>query len=310
MKNTNTLDSAIKQMKFGSKKGFLNFYRGTVSYVYSSAYLLYKDRDEALRFMEDIYIYMYLHINEYKGDGDVKKWVSKELLERYRQLMIGRDISDVNAIQAMQESADLDKDGRKMLELALLSNISFPPQGAGISATWFMLAVLFVSGVVMLSYLIATNIKPKSTIDAGILNESTSGDSTENNAVVSGNSSGTEDGGLKTLSEAQAELEQYLEVYGEPDDSNGGTDEQVIDIRHNEATDGATESIERSTPNTPDVPTVETPTVTEPSAKTPKSSGSSQSDSKNDNSSEEKANSKIDDFMEKVEKLENYSISQ
>ena len=310
----NTLDSAIEQMKFGSKKGFLNFYRGTVSYVYSSAYLLYKDRDEALRFMEDLYIYMYLHITDYKGDGDVKKWVSRELMERYRQLMIGKEMSDINTIKAMQESVTLDSDGRKMLELALLSNISFPPQGSGISATWFMLAVLFVTGVVMLAYLMITNIKPKSTIDAGILTETRD----EKKETVSSNvsSDGTDDGKLKTLSEAQAELEQYLEVYGEPED---GKDDSVTEVIHSEELDGATERIEKTEPDVPETPKVEAPEVSTPTVEAPEAPESSTEDSKtgngksdkkkkNDNSADN-PNSAIDEFMEKVEELENYTVS-
>jgi len=302
MKKNNSLDYAIEQMKLGSRKGFLNFYRGTVSYVYSSAYLLYNDRDEALRFMEDLYLYMYLNITDYKGDGDVKKWVSKKLLERYRQLMIGKEMSDIGTIQAMQETVELDKDSRNLLETALLTHISFPPQDGGISAIWFMMAVLFIAGVIMLAYLIATNIKPKSTIDAGILNE-TSKEDQEAEDTVSGDQSSRDDK-LKTLSEAQAELDEYLEVYGDPSDNDS-----VIDITHGPETDGATERIEKSAPDTPETPTVNTPEVPTPSAKTPDVPGTAED--KNSKSGEgNNPNDKIDEFMEKVEEFENYTIAE
>lgn len=309
----NTLDSAIEQMKFGSKKGFLNFYRGTVSYVYSSAYLLYKDRDEALRFMEDLYIYMYLHITDYKGDGDVKRWVSKELMERYRQLMIGKEMSDISAVKAMQESVELDANGKKMLELALLSNISFPPQSSGISATWVMMAALFLAGVVILTYLLASNLKTEKTIDADILTETQGGAKEAVSSDVS--SDETEAGGLKTLSEAQAELEQYLEVYGEPEEDD---DKSVTEVIHSEELDGATERIEKDSPDVPETPKAETPQIETPEE--PQAGDSSKdnagSDSrktggkKKDNSASDDPNARIDEFMEKVEKLENYTISQ
>ena len=308
MKKNNSLDYAIEQMKLGSRKGFLNFYRGTVSYVYSSAYLLYNDRDEALRFMEDLYLYMYLHITDYKGDGDVKKWVSRELLDRYRQLMIGRELTDVGALQAMQESVELDKDGRKMLETALLSNISFPPQKGSISATWLLIIVLFVSGVILLAYLIAGNVKPKASIDADILTENAKKEDVSSNNVSNGNG---KDSGLKTLSEAQSELEQYLEVYGEPEDTD---DTSVTDVIHSEATDGATERIEKSSPDTPEAPKVEEPTVTAPSAETPKTPSASGSKDKGGKDSstkpEDEAADKVQEFLDEVEEFESYTIGR
>ncbi len=305
MKNKNTLDSAIEQMKLGSRKGFLNFYRGTVSYVYSSAYLLYKDRDEALRFMEDLYLYMYLHITDYKGDGDVKKWVSRELLERYRQLMIGKEIPDMNAIQAVQENVELDKEGRKLLETALLSNISFPPQDGSISTTWLVFAVLFVSGVILLAYLIINNVKPKQSIDAGILTEKAS----ENEQTVSSDNA-VEESRLKTLSEAQDELDKYLESYGDNDNTDDTGETSVTDIIHNEFTDGVTERTQKSEPDIPQTPVTSDHTIEEPSSKTPEVPDPTAKNKKNkDNSEDNDPNSKIEEFMDKVEEFENYTIT-
>lgn len=131
MANHRELHIAVGQMADGSKSGFHTFYFGTSQYVYSSALLLYGEHEDACRFMIDFYQYLYLHLPEYDRSQDLEKWISRLVMERFRQLAIGKNIQKPSAEQQMTVGLKrLSKNEQTRIWHLLEANMHFPPERA------------------------------------------------------------------------------------------------------------------------------------------------------------------------------------
>lgn len=124
-----TLHKSLRQMAIGSKSGFRTFYLGTVQYIYSSSMLLYRSHEDACRFIVDFYQYLYLHLPEYKQSQDVEKWISRLLVERFRQLSIGKKLPQISPGDSTDAKVSpLSKSERDRIWRMLDVNIHFPKE--------------------------------------------------------------------------------------------------------------------------------------------------------------------------------------
>lgn len=147
------LQKALRQMADGSKSGFHTFYLGTAQYVYSSALLLYGTHENACRFMIDFYQYLYLHLPEYDRSQDLEKWISRLLMERFKQLSIGKNIQPPSAEQQMiSGTTKLSQNELVRVWRMLEANMHFPKEPPKRRGGRLMLLLALLLFLLLLAY--------------------------------------------------------------------------------------------------------------------------------------------------------------
>lgn len=136
------LDKALRQMAEGSQSAFHTFYLGSSQYIYNSALLLYGSHGDACRFMVDFYQYLYLHLPEYKRSENLEHWISRQLLARYEQLSIGKNMPKPSVEQQMHSAAvQLSKSEQDRIWRMLNADIHFPKETVRRSPARIMLVI-------------------------------------------------------------------------------------------------------------------------------------------------------------------------
>lgn len=303
MSEKKTLQDSVNKMKEGSEKGFHAFFHATVQYAYSLAFHLFGDETSAKDFLSDFYIYLYLHISDYRGEGDEKDWINRNLLARYQELSIGKNLKSIRELSFEGEVAPLDEASVELIYGRLKSSIKFPPEERKHRNTGTLLLVFALLGAVVLGVLFFTRMSGNASVPE------------KHSEVVS-------------AEDIMEELEQNSTDAGEQDTGSGNT--TTINVIHDNENSGETtrvtpESV--SEPETPQVntpsapqsgeeavpavnsPSVETPSVdtpSTPSVVTPPAGGSGSSDPEKQASDAEDA---IEDFLKEVEEFQNYDLS-
>ncbi len=292
-----TLSNSVNLMKEGSKKGFDAFFEATVNYSYSLAMKLFSDREKAKAFLEDFYIYLYMHISNYKGEGDEKSWINRQMLIRYKGLSHG--MKSVNELTFDGGGETLTKNEITALYRKLSAKIKFPPEEKKLSPRTVITIVLAVIGVVILIFLVA-----------GRLNNAYGGSVENDNSEVMD----------------ADDIMRELETDG-TDSSAGITDDTgnitstTIQVIHDSEDSGETKKEQQNYVDEPavDVPGVETPVVDEPEVTVPEieapvveapvaPSDASPAPGSGGSSPGSSASTAMEDFLEEVEKFENYDI--
>lgn len=171
------LQKAIRQMADGSKSGFHTFYLCTVRYIYSSALLLYGSPEDACSFVIDFYQYLYLHLPEYDRTQDLEKWISRLLLERFKQLSIGKTMQQPSIERQMSSGTQrLPKNEQTRIWRMLEMNIHFPPEPSKhIGHRVMLLSALFLL-LLLLSFRYAPALLEKLHTAVSEFTEDASGD--------------------------------------------------------------------------------------------------------------------------------------
>lgn len=151
------LDKALRQMAEGSQSAFHTFYLGSSQYIYNSALLLYGSHGDACRFMVDFYQYLYLHLPEYKRSENLEHWISRQLLTRYEQLSIGKNMPKPSVEQQMHSAAvQLSKSEQDRIWRMLNADIHFPKETVRRSPA----RILLVISLLLLLLLVASRYAP------------------------------------------------------------------------------------------------------------------------------------------------------
>lgn len=151
------LDKALRQMAEGSQSAFHTFYLGSSQYIYNSALLLYGSHGDACRFMVDFYQYLYLHLPEYKRSENLEHWISRQLLTRYEQLSIGKNMPKPSVEQQMHSAAvQLSKSEQERIWRMLNADIHFPKETVRRSPA----RILLVISLLLLLLLVASRYAP------------------------------------------------------------------------------------------------------------------------------------------------------
>lgn len=151
------LDKALRQMAEGSHSAFHAFYLGSSQYIYNSALLLYGSHGDACRFMVDFYQYLYLHLPEYKRSENLEHWISRQLLTRYEQLSIGKNMPKPSVEQQMHSAAvQLSKSEQDRIWRMLNADIHFPKETVRRSPA----RILLVISLLLLLLLVASRYAP------------------------------------------------------------------------------------------------------------------------------------------------------
>lgn len=151
------LDKALRQMAEGSQSAFHTFYLGSSQYIYNSALLLYGSHGDACRFMVDFYQYLYLHLPEYKRSENLEHWISRQLLTRYEQLSIGKNMPKPSVEQQMHSTAvQLSKSEQDRIWRMLNADIHFPKETVRRSPA----RILLVISLLLLLLLVASRYAP------------------------------------------------------------------------------------------------------------------------------------------------------
>lgn len=151
------LDKALRQMAEGSQSAFHTFYLGSSQYIYNSALLLYGSHGDACRFMVDFYQYLYLHLPEYKRSENLEHWISRQLLTRYEQLSIGKNMPKPSVEQQMHSAAvQLPKSEQERIWRMLNADIHFPKETVRRSPA----RILLVISLLLLLLLVASRYAP------------------------------------------------------------------------------------------------------------------------------------------------------
>lgn len=243
------LKKALRQMAEGSRSAFHTFYMGTSQYVYNSAFLLYDSHEDACRFMVDFYQYLYLHLPEYDPAVNLNSWISRLLLERYKQLSIGKTMPEPSAKKQMASvSAHLSKSEQERVWRMLDVNIRFPKEP--IRHSFWGIALLIP--ILLFLMLIAGRYLPD------ILQQFQSSGSADESENVSGDGADAADGDAKDEPDSiMDESEHPADERGESDSdgaSDDGSDLQMQQSASSADAGQAGTSQEPDTPKEPEAP--------------------------------------------------------
>lgn len=193
MANHKELQKALSQMADGSKSGFHTFYRGTAQYVYSSALLLYGTHENACRFMIDFYQYLYLHLPGYDPSQDLEKWISRLLMERFRELSIGKNIQPPTVEQQMiSGAATLSQNELTRVWRMLETNMHFPKEPPKRRKSLLILLLTLLLFFLLLAFRCGSALLEKLQTDESEYTEDASDSKSE---ATDGEGDGTEDTG-------------------------------------------------------------------------------------------------------------------
>lgn len=239
------LNKALRQMAEGSQSGFHTFYLGSAQYIYNSALLLYGSHGDACRFMIDFYQYLYLHLPEYKRSEDLEHWISRQLLVRYEQLSIGKNMPKPSVEQQMHSATvQLPKSEQERIWRILNADIHFPKETVRRSPA----RIALVISLLLLFLLVACRYAP---VVAERLNIFRNTPDSEN--AADGENETPEDD--ETDDELDAIQEKLDALVNERSGSDGGAADDNTDAFTQQQQTGISDaSSQTSTPSEPDAP--------------------------------------------------------
>lgn len=239
------LNKALRQMAEGSQSGFHTFYLGSSQYIYNSALLLYGSHGDACRFMVDFYQYLYLHLPEYKRSENLEHWISRQLLTRYEQLSIGKNMPKPSVEQQMHSAAvQLSKSEQERIWHMLNADIHFPKETVRRSPA----RIALVISLLLLLLLVASRYAPAV---AERLNTFRNTPGSEN-ATDGENETPEDDGADDELDAIQEKLNALV---NERSGSDGeAADDDTDTFTQQQQTGISDASSQTSTPSEPDAP--------------------------------------------------------
>lgn len=245
------LSKALRQMAEGSQSAFHTFYLGSSQYIYNSALLLYGSHGDACQFMIDFYQYLYLHLPEYQQSEDLEHWISRQLLARYEQLSIGKNMPKPSMKQQMHSTtAQLSKSEQERIWRILNENIHFPKETIRRSPVRIALA----ASLLLLLLLVASRYAPavaerlqslRNTPDSGNAADDEKNPDSEDEPPENDSS---ED-------ELDAIQEKINDLANEHSDSDAeAADDDTDEFTQHQQTGVTDASSQTSTPSEPDAP--------------------------------------------------------